>query len=98
MTTEPKTKRGNIWLGFGLSALCNLMILPGLAMLILPFSESVAIAMVMGIGLSQLVYVIPLIFIFRRQRKIATMQGMLAGAGITFLLNGGCWGLCLGMM
>lgn len=45
------------------------------------------------IGLAQLVYVIPGVWIFRSRGKVQTAQGMLIGAGITFLLNGAYWGV-----
>lgn len=45
----------------------------------------------LGISLSQLVYVIPVIFWAKRRQKFALMKGVIIGAVITALLNGGCW-------
>ena len=44
-----------------------------------------------GIGITQLIYVIPLVFWLRRERKWGLMKGIILGAVITALLNGGCW-------
>lgn len=43
------------------------------------------------IGLSQLIYAVPLGIRFRRQRKFNAMKGVIIGAVITVLLNGGCF-------
>ena len=42
-------------------------------------------------GLTQLVYVIPLVIWCRRKRYWGTLKGAIAAAVITALLNGGCW-------
>jgi hypothetical protein len=47
------------------------------------------------IGLSQLVYVVPQHFAFKKQGRVACIHGLWIGAGITFLLNAGCFGLVL---
>ncbi len=44
-----------------------------------------------GIGISQLIYVIPVVFWARSQEKWGLMKGVIIGAVITALLNGGCW-------
>ncbi|MEO1401634.1 MAG: hypothetical protein AAFV72_10365 [Cyanobacteria bacterium J06635_1] len=44
-----------------------------------------------AIGLSQLIYMVPLILWFRKTRAYGWMKGFIAGAVITALLNGGCW-------
>ncbi|MFH7027546.1 MAG: hypothetical protein ACHBN1_19630 [Heteroscytonema crispum UTEX LB 1556] len=43
------------------------------------------------IGVTQLLYVIPLVVILIRQRKWGLMKGVIIGTVITALLNGGCW-------
>ena len=43
------------------------------------------------IGLSQFLYVIPIIFWLRRQQRWGLMKGVIIGAVLTALLNGGCW-------
>jgi hypothetical protein len=43
------------------------------------------------LGIAQLIYVIPAIFILRRQRNFTQVKGVIIGAVVTALLNGGCW-------
>lgn len=47
------------------------------------------------IGISQLVYVIPQHFAFKKQGRNACIRGLWIGAGVTFLLNAGCFGIVL---
>jgi hypothetical protein len=54
--------------------------------------ETVAIAAVLGIGISQLVYVIPVAIWAKRRGMKGFVSGVVIGAAITFLLNGACWG------
>ena len=42
-------------------------------------------------GLTQFVYVIPACYWLKRKGKIGVMKGVIIGAVITALLNGGCW-------
>jgi hypothetical protein len=49
-------------------------------------------ALVLLIGASQLVYMLPAIFIARRRGRYDLVQGLVIGAAVTFLLNAGCWG------
>ncbi|MCP6761412.1 MAG: hypothetical protein NHB32_22350 [Fischerella sp. CENA71] len=44
-----------------------------------------------GIGITQLVYIIPVLLRLKRQEKFALMKGVIIGAIVTALLNGGCW-------
>jgi hypothetical protein len=44
-----------------------------------------------GFFLVQLLYVIPLVLLLKRQGKIARMKGVIIGAVITALLNGACF-------
>jgi hypothetical protein len=43
------------------------------------------------LGIAQLIYVIPAIFILRRRRNFTIVKGVIIGAVVTALLNGGCW-------
>ena len=45
----------------------------------------------LGIGVSQLIYIVPVIIKLNRQRQWGLMKGVIIGAVITVLLNGGCW-------
>jgi hypothetical protein len=47
------------------------------------------------IGITQLVYIIPAILIFRRRKGI--VQGLLIAAALTFLLNAACFGIVLSL-
>ena len=44
-----------------------------------------------GLGIVQLIYVIPAIIVLRRRREFALLKGLIIGAVVTALLNGGCW-------
>jgi Na+/proline symporter len=44
----------------------------------------------MSFSLLQLLYVIPLVLWLKRRGKISMMQGVIGGAVVTALLNGGC--------
>lgn len=45
----------------------------------------------LGIGIAQLIYVVPAIIVLRRRREFAVIKGLIIGAIITALVNGGCW-------
>ncbi len=47
------------------------------------------------IGISQLFYVIPQHFAFKKQGRNACIRGLWIGAGVTFLLNAGCFGIVM---
>ena len=51
------------------------------------------LAAVLFIGVTQLLYVGPAFWWARRRGYTRLAQGVLIGAGITFLLNAACWGL-----
>jgi hypothetical protein len=46
---------------------------------------------ILGIGLTQLLYVIPLGIYFHRLGRSNMVKGLMIGAIITALLNGGCF-------
>ncbi|BAU06939.1 hypothetical protein NIES592_13090 [Fischerella major NIES-592] len=43
------------------------------------------------IGITQVIYIIPVLLRLKRQEKFALMKGVIIGAIFTALLNGGCW-------
>lgn len=47
-------------------------------------------------GVTQVVYQIPIIFYLRSKGLVQMSSGVLAAAGISFLLNAGVCGLCVG--
>ncbi|MGE6230196.1 hypothetical protein [Paenibacillus chitinolyticus] len=67
----------DVWKGIGWVALGHLLWL-------------FALPMYFGIGIVQMLYVLPLLLIF--SKRAAVVQGILIGAGITFLLNAACFG------
>ncbi|QYR22474.1 hypothetical protein KZ483_05735 [Paenibacillus sp. sptzw28] len=69
-----------VWLGIGLLAVLHLLLF------LFP-------AAFFFISITQLLYLIPAILIFRKKSGI--VQGLLIAAGITLLLNAACFGLVL---
>ncbi|GIN58807.1 hypothetical protein MUB24_06940 [Lederbergia sp. NSJ-179] len=49
----------------------------------------------MFIGVAQLIYVIPLIIYGKKKNLPGFAKGIIIAAGITFLLNAGCYGILL---
>lgn len=47
----------------------------------------------LGIGLSQWLWVLPLVKRARKQGRPEFAKGMMSGAWMVFLLNAGCWGI-----
>ncbi|MFS0840857.1 hypothetical protein [Paenibacillus sp. 1P03SA] len=70
----------DVWKGIGWVALGHLLWL-------------FALPMFFGIGIVQMIYVLPLLLIY--SKRTAVVQGILIGAGITFLLNAACFGYVL---
>lgn len=74
---RPRRHSVELWKGIGLTALLHLLLL------LFP-------VLYFGIGIVQLVYIIPALVICRKNTGM--VQGLLIGAGITFLLNAACFG------
>jgi len=51
----------------------------------------IALYALFGIGIAQLFYVIPLVIWFKQRCQWGLMKGVIIGAVMTALLNGGCW-------
>ncbi len=64
-----------------------------LHMLQIPMAAVTGFFSLFFIGLSQLIYMIPAIIYFKKQGETETMQGLIIGACITFLLNAACTGI-----
>ncbi|MEO0538246.1 MAG: hypothetical protein AAF215_30845 [Cyanobacteria bacterium P01_A01_bin.123] len=56
----------------------------------------VGFAAFFGVGVFQLLYVVPLIIYLIRKRNFALMKGVIVGAVLTALVNGGCWIMLFG--
>ena len=69
-------------LGIGLLLLLHLIQIPLAAM-------TMGISLI-GIGVTQLLYVIPAIIICIRSDRLGMVKGLIIGAALTFLLNGLC--------
>jgi hypothetical protein len=54
------------------------------------------IVLIGGIGLVQLIYVVPLYLNRKTNGKAATAKGLVIAASITALLNATCWGMFMG--
>lgn len=56
-------------------------------------SDRVISVAIGGIGLIQLIYVLPLYFLFKQKGKTDTAKGIVIAASITAFLNASCWGI-----
>jgi threonine/homoserine/homoserine lactone efflux protein len=89
---------GEIAVGFFTAILLNVVggvffgIIAGLfASLQLPQISTLFLFLAFGIGLSQLIYIIPIVVRYRRRRQWGRMKGVIIGAVFTALLSGGCF-------
>jgi len=81
---QNRKKKLDVWKGIGLALLLHLLLFlhpPGVVL----------------IGLVQLIYIIPAIIIANVKGRKGIVQGLLIGAGITFLVNAACFGIVLSM-
>jgi hypothetical protein len=79
-----KIRRSNgAWQGFGLTVFLNVLVF----YIFLSFFAWIS----MYIGVTQLIYLIPLM-IWRRKSP-GMLQGIIIGASVTFLLNAACFGI-----
>ena len=53
---------------------------------------SLGLAAPLLIGLTQLVYMVPVIVLALRRQRRSLAKGLIIGAAVTFLLNAACWG------
>ena len=79
---------GAVFLGHTLMVLCCLLV--GVA-----FATDHAAGPIFAIGVSQLLYVVPLLWLARKRGRHGLFWGALGAAALTLLLNGGCWGIVL---
>lgn len=54
-------------------------------------AAKIAIFSIFGIGVAQLIYIIPMIIYLAGRKAWGLMKGVIIGAIFTALLNGGCW-------
>lgn len=46
---------------------------------------------ILGLGLSQLLYIVPIVISLKRKQKWGEMKGVIIGAILTALISGGCF-------
>ena len=88
-----------IFLGVGLVAIMHVLaffissVILGIVINtpIVEIAAKVAIYSIFGIGVAQLIYIIPLIIYLVSRQAWALMKGVIIGAILTVLLNGGGW-------
>lgn len=81
---------GSLGKGFAIAASINL----GAAIAgFLTLAIGIGVFLILGIGAVQALWIGPLYFMYRARDETETAKGILIAAGITFLLNAGCWGL-----
>ena len=84
--------------GFHISVLTILGVIAAAGGSVGNYFGAIYIYALFGIGIAQLIYVIPLVIWLRRKRKWGLMKGVIIGAVLTALLNGGCWLLFSNML
>lgn len=97
MSERPEWR--DIVLGIGLSffmniafvLICIILISIGSAISAIGNFTAFLSFLIIGIGLSQLLYVIPTVINLKRKQKWGVMKGVIIGASITALLSGGCF-------
>ncbi|MGH9837887.1 MAG: hypothetical protein ACREEM_03800 [Blastocatellia bacterium] len=80
---EQRSQQSNdVWRGIGLALLFHLIQIP-LAVVTLFIS-------LIFIGLTQLLYIIPAIVIYKRKGRPGVVKGLIIAAAVTFLLSATC--------
>jgi hypothetical protein len=79
---------GSVWLGFGMATGINVAagIVGGLTLFF-----GVGGFVLMGLGLVQAAWILPMAASFRKSGQRKTMKGVIAAAVFTLLLTAGCW-------
>lgn len=57
------------------------------------FTGGISAIVLLGIGVLQAAWIVPLVRHFRTKGETETAKGLLIAAGIVFLLNASCWGV-----
>lgn len=61
----------------------------------IPNGDNIFIFSLMFIGISQLIYIIPIILLLIKNKQYDMMKGVITGAVLIALLNGGCFAFLL---
>lgn len=98
MSEEPGANSGSVLVGIGLTALLHFgFAVVWLLAVVLIHNEPLdsGLAPLMGIGVVQLVYMVPAVIFALSVKRHNTMVGLLLGGAISFLLNAACFGVLL---
>ena len=98
---EPKPITAiDVGLGFLMAIGLHIVVLGALWFLVGPLSgwssallANVWFVALLGIGIAQLVYLLPAILMARRRGRPGIAKGIIVAASLTALLNATCWGL-----
>jgi hypothetical protein len=61
------------------------------------FTGGISAIVLLGIGVLQAAWIVPLVRSYRTKGETETAKGLLIAAGIVFLLNASCWGVVASM-
>jgi hypothetical protein len=88
--SEDRGNLGSVAVGVGMGVAFTVM---GVGLGIILASAFSRLVMLVGIGIVQLLWMLPAWLIYRRRGQTETAKGILITAGVVFLLNASCWGL-----
>src|SRR5262245_4488540 len=83
-------RQGDIWRGIGLGLLLQLIQIP--------LAAVTSLISLVFIGVSQLLYIIPVIVIYGSQGRPGIVKGLAIAAALTFLLNATCAAIFFAML
>ena len=96
----PQYGPGNVGKGLVFTLLlhfCQIVLIPiiiAVSMVVIPDKNGAGIGgfvvAILGFGVTQLIYMIPAILIFKKRGETKTVQGLVIGASVTFLLSAMC--------
>ena len=88
--------RGRNCLAVQLVDSCSQRVLLLLHLIQIPLAAATVFFSLIFMGVSQLLYIIPAIVIYRRKGRPGVVKGLIIAAALTFLLNATCSALVLG--
>ena len=71
--------------------ICLVLISIGSSIPAISYSTVVLSYGILGLGLSQLLYIVPIVISLKRKQKWGEMKGVIIGAILTALISGGCF-------
>jgi hypothetical protein len=90
MTDEMPEDRGNVFIGLAICWGCNIIhAIAGWGLILA--AGPLGVIVFGGIGLVQLIYVVPLCRHFNSDGQANTVNGLIIAASVTALLNVACW-------